>query len=290
VQRLERQRQAFEEQRDALANEAEELRELRARVEAEHEDVRGELEAELERETIALRANVSKIRAELLAARDRLKREAQDPKALRSIERDLGRAAVHVSLGGSLLPRREEAAPAAARAPSIVYKSGDSVRVKSSGLLATVIDADNDKLRIQVGSIKLILRSEDVEPARAPRSRRSRSTLPNRSWFRRRFPRRSAPAPTRSICAANASMRRSTKSTRFSIACSTSASNWASCSMVTAPARSNPPCALTCRLPATLNSPSPLRPIPGAMRSRSSGYGASVRELHQCRPANPRAP
>ena len=50
VQRLERQRQAFEEQRDALAREAEELRELRARVEAEHEDVRAELEAELERE------------------------------------------------------------------------------------------------------------------------------------------------------------------------------------------------------------------------------------------------
>jgi DNA mismatch repair protein MutS2 len=168
VERLDRQRQAFEEQRDALAREAEELRQLRARVEAEHEDVRVALEAELERETVALRANVSKIRAELLAAREKLKQQAQDPKALRSIERDLGRAAVHVSLGGSLLPRREDAAPAALRPPSVVYKSGDSVRVKSSGLLATVIDADNDKLRIQVGSIKLILRSEDVEPARAP--------------------------------------------------------------------------------------------------------------------------
>jgi DNA mismatch repair protein MutS2 len=178
VERLERQRQAFEEQRDALAREAEELRELRARVETEHEDARSELEAELERETVALRANVSKIRAELLAARERLKQQAQDPKALRSIERDLGRAAVHVSLGGSLLPRREDTAPAAAaRSPSLVYTSGDSVRVKSSGLLATVIDANDDRLRIQVGSIKLILRSADVEPARAP----ARQTKPERA-------------------------------------------------------------------------------------------------------------
>jgi DNA mismatch repair protein MutS2 len=170
VERLERQRQAFEQQREALAHEAEELRLLREQVAAGHEEERSELEAEVARETLALRANVSKIRAELLAARERLKHEAHDPKALRSIERDLGRAAVHVSLGGSLLPARE--AVTAARAPSqpqVVYKSGDSVRVKSTGLLATVLEADADKLRIQVGSIKLILRGEDVEPATAPK-------------------------------------------------------------------------------------------------------------------------
>ena len=179
VERLERQRQAFEAERDALAREAQELRELRARMETEHDRERAELAAEVERETVALRANVSKIRAELLAARDRLKREAQDPKALRSIERDLGRAAVHVSLGGSLLPQpaRSAVATALLRAPAIVYKSGDNVRVKSSGLLATVIDASDDKLRIQVGSIKLILRSEDVESARAPK----KQTTPTRA-------------------------------------------------------------------------------------------------------------
>ena len=170
VERLERQRQAFEQQREALAREAEDLRLLREQVAAGHEEERQELAAEVARETLALRANVSKIRAELLAARERLKHEAHDPKALRSIERDLGRAAVHVSLGGSLLPTRE--AIATARAPSppqVVYKSGDSVRVKSTGLLATVLEADADKLRIQVGAIKLILRAEDVEAAAAPR-------------------------------------------------------------------------------------------------------------------------
>jgi DNA mismatch repair protein MutS2 len=181
VERLERQRQAFEQQRDALAREAEELRLLRAQVEAGHEHERRELEAEVERETLALRANVSKIRAELLAARERLKQQAQDPKALRSIERDLGRAAAHVSLGGSLLPRREAEEPTGvARAPSITYKCGDSVRVKSSGLLATVVDASDDKLRIQVGSIKLILRREDVEPARAPQKPKQ-ATRPRQS-------------------------------------------------------------------------------------------------------------
>ena len=169
VERLERQRQAFEQEREALAREAEELRQLRERLESEHENERAELEAEVGRETLALRANVAKIRAELLAARERLKHGAHDPKALRSIERDLGRAAVHVALGGSLLPSREPTeATAKTRAPSIVYKSGATVRVKSSGLLATVLDADGDKLRIQVGSIKLILRSEDVETAQAP--------------------------------------------------------------------------------------------------------------------------
>ncbi len=170
VEELGRQRQAFEQEREALAREAEELRQLRERLEVEHEQERGELEAEVERETLALRANVSKIRAELLAARERLKHEGQDPKALRSIERDLGRAAVHVSLGGSLLPARESVA--AARSPAgtlVTYKSGDSVRVKSSGLLATVLEADPNKLRLQVGSIKLVLRSEDVEAAQAPR-------------------------------------------------------------------------------------------------------------------------
>ncbi len=61
---------------------------------------------------------------------------------------------MHVSLGGSLVPRSEasDTRTAAARAPAVVYKSGDSVRVKSSGLLATVVDTSDDKLRIQVGS------------------------------------------------------------------------------------------------------------------------------------------
>jgi DNA mismatch repair protein MutS2 len=170
VERLERQRQAFEQQREALAREAEELRSLREQVASGHEEERAELAAEVARETVALRANVSKIRAELLAARERLRHEAHDPKALRSIERDLGRAAVHVSLGGSLLPPREVLTPARApRPPQVVYKTGDSVRVKSTGLLATVLEADADKLRLQVGSIKLILRGEDVEPATAPK-------------------------------------------------------------------------------------------------------------------------
>lgn len=169
VERLERERQGFERQREALQRETEELRSLRERALAEQAEAHQELEQELERETLALRANVSKVRAELLAARERLKREAQDPKALRSIERDLGRAAVHVSLGGSLLPERTQLAAEAAPAPSVAYKSGDTVRVKSSGLLASVLDADADKLRLQVGAIKLVLRSQDVEPARAAR-------------------------------------------------------------------------------------------------------------------------
>jgi DNA mismatch repair protein MutS2 len=173
VEKLERQRQGLEHERARLLSEAEELKLLRERLESEHESARTELDAEVERETLALRANVSKIRAELLAARERLKHEAHDPKALRSIERDLGRAAVHVSLGGSLLPARE--APKGVPPPStpaVTYKSGDTVRVKSSGLLATVLEADADKLRLQVGSIKLILRTEDVEPAQAPRKQK----------------------------------------------------------------------------------------------------------------------
>lgn len=173
VEKLERQRQSFEQEREALAREAEELQKLRQTLETEHADARSELDAEVERETLALRANVSKIRAELLAARERLKHEAHEPKALRSIERDLGRAAVHVSLGGSLLPTREAAAPArTASLPSVVYASGATVRVKSSGLLATVLEADADKLRVQVGSVKLTLRAEDVEAATAPRKQK----------------------------------------------------------------------------------------------------------------------
>lgn len=168
VEKLERQRRAFEAERESLAREADELRELRERLEREHEERRQELDDELERETLALRQNVSKIRAELLAARERLKREGHDPKALRAIERDLGRAAAPVARGGSLLPERPPRLPATASAP-IAYKSGDTVRVISSGLLATVLEADADRLRIQVGAIKLVLRREDVEPTQAPR-------------------------------------------------------------------------------------------------------------------------
>lgn len=171
VERLERERLAFEQQREALAREAEELRGLRERVEAEHEAERRELAAELARETLALRANVSKVRAELHSARERLKREAADPKALRGIERDLSRAAAHVALGGSLLPGREDETPRAAALPLPSYESGATVRVKSSGMLATVLEADADRLRLQVGAIKLVLRSQDVEPARAPKAK-----------------------------------------------------------------------------------------------------------------------
>jgi DNA mismatch repair protein MutS2 len=171
VERLERERQGFEQQREALRRETEELQQLRERIEAEHAKERVELEAELERETLALRANVSKVRAELLAARERLKREAQDPKALRGIERDLGRAAVHVSLGGSLLPERPQILAERTPVVSHAFKSGDTVRVKSSGLLASVLDTDGDKLRIQVGGIKLVLRSRDLEAASAPKAK-----------------------------------------------------------------------------------------------------------------------
>jgi DNA mismatch repair protein MutS2 len=179
VERLERERQGFEAEREALRREAEELRQLRERAQSEHEGARLELEAELERETLALRANVSKVRAELLAARERLKREAHDPKALRSIERDLGRAATHVSLGGSLLPRNEPAITAASVSLAS-FKSGDTVRVRSSGTLATVLDVDAGKLRLQVGSIKLVLRSEGVDAATAPRGARGPKTVPRR--------------------------------------------------------------------------------------------------------------
>jgi DNA mismatch repair protein MutS2 len=169
VERLERERKALEEQRAQLVAEAERLKQVSEQEASEREQLRHELEAEVERETVTLRGNVSRIRAELLAARERLKREAHDPKALRNIERDLGRAAQHVSLGGSLLPAREPVAPATVAAPRFEHKPGDTVRVKSTGLLASVLEADGDKLRVQVGAIKLILRGEDVEPAQAPR-------------------------------------------------------------------------------------------------------------------------
>jgi DNA mismatch repair protein MutS2 len=176
VERLERERLGFEQERAALQREKQELEQLRRTETLERDDSRRELEAEVERETVALRQNVSKIRAELLAARDRLKREAHDPKALRSIERDLGRAAQHVSLGGSLLPAKEPALPAAVRPPRFTFKPGDHVRVKSTGLAASVVDVDGDKLRVQVGAIKLILRAEDVEPAQAPRKPKTQSS------------------------------------------------------------------------------------------------------------------
>jgi DNA mismatch repair protein MutS2 len=49
------------------------------------------------------------------------------------------------------------------------------VRVKSTGLLATVLAAEDDKLRVQVGAIKLTLRSDDVEPAQAEQRRSQQS-------------------------------------------------------------------------------------------------------------------
>ncbi len=171
VSELMRERAALEQERALLAREAEELQTLRERLVAEHDDARALLEAEVERETITLRANVLKLRGELLAARERLKREGADPRALRGVERDLSRVAAHVSLGGSLLPEprgkeREPAAPTAA--PTVAYRGGDTVRVRSSGLLASVLEAQSGRLRVQVGSIKLVLRAEDVEPAESP--------------------------------------------------------------------------------------------------------------------------
>jgi DNA mismatch repair protein MutS2 len=176
VERLERDRQALEQAREDLRQQQEELARLRESATSEQEDARRALDAEVERETVALRANVSKVRAELLAARERLKREAHDPKALRSIERDLGRAAQPVSLGGSLLPVRETPLALAPVVPRIRYQAGDHVRVKSTGLAASVLNADGDKLRLQVGSMKLILRAEDVEPAAAPRKQKAPDT------------------------------------------------------------------------------------------------------------------
>lgn len=188
VEKLERQRRAFEAEREALAREVEQLRELRERSEAEQQQRREELEAELERETLALRGNVSKLRAELLAVRERLKREGQDPKALRSIERDLGRAAAPVALGGSLIPERARAQAPRPSGPRFDFKAGDAVRVSSSGLLATVLEAEQDKLRLQVGAIKLVLRPEDVEPAQARRPQKQAARAHTSSLAARALP------------------------------------------------------------------------------------------------------
>jgi len=168
VESLERERLLFEEQREQLTAQAEELRSLREITVAEQAAERLELTQELERETRALRGNVAKLRAELHSVRERLKADVADPKALRAIERDLSRAAAHVSLGGSLLPKDAVAPPAArsASGPGPIFQSGATVRVKSTGLLASVLRADDAKVQILVGSIRLTLAAAEVELAK----------------------------------------------------------------------------------------------------------------------------
>jgi DNA mismatch repair protein MutS2 len=168
VERLERERRHFEQQREALQREVLQLRSLHESTQAELAAQRAELEAEVEHETKALRATVAKLRADLHSVRERLKAQALDPKALRAVERDLSRAASHVALGGSLLPSGAKPEARAESALALPLPSGASVRVKSSGQLATVLDSDDEKVKLQVGSIKLTLQRSLVEPAKAP--------------------------------------------------------------------------------------------------------------------------
>ncbi len=111
-------------------------------------------------------------------------------------------------------------------------------------------------------------------PAKAPKKQTQPTRTSKSKLVSSRFPRRSAPGPTRSICAANAFDEALDKVDAFldrmlnigEPLCfvlhghGTGALKW--------------PCARTCRLPATLNSRSRADADSAAMRSRSSGYGA----------------
>ncbi len=223
VERLERAAAAASsKQREAVSARSRRAPSLaRARSPRSTTTARDALEAELERETLCLtRQRVQGARRALGGARAPEATKPRDPKALAQ-HRARPEPSRRARLAGRIAPARTggSARPAPpVSTPSVSYKGGDTVRVKSSGLLATVRGRGR-RQAAPPGRLDQVAaaRARRRSGARARRQKPKPQPKPRPKTLARHDSshRPSAPARTRSTCAASASTKRSTKVDAF---------------------------------------------------------------------------
>ncbi|MBK7584594.1 MAG: Smr/MutS family protein [Myxococcales bacterium] len=171
VQKLEAERSTLEAARRDAEEELRRQRLLTAEIEEQRAKARAEERALLAAESRELLAEVRRARAELQAAKHRVDRGDASRSELKQAEKSVNEAARQVALGGALelatrapMPARTGQRPAAEADLSV----GTRVFLKQLGQHGEVIDPPNKGvLKVAVGSIKLTVRIDELEVAKA---------------------------------------------------------------------------------------------------------------------------
>ncbi len=196
VQKLEQQKTALEDERARLRGELALAASERADLEARRRELEAEADRELGQEARDLLGTVRMARTEIREARKRLQANALDAGTLRDIERVVSRGAAHVALGGTLDQHREKRAREP-EPPSVDFPVGASVRLKKTGSLAVVEEAERGQVRLRAGAVRLTVSARDVELVKS--SRGGASTRNKRPQFERKSFAAAPPAAVRTL-------------------------------------------------------------------------------------------
>jgi DNA mismatch repair protein MutS2 len=159
VRELEGERQRLDQVELELSRERSRLELLARQLEAERERLVNDGKRELQREATKLLAEVRAARGELEHARARVKTQGASSHGLNEVEREVNRVAAQVAVGGRLAVESPAAVtePAAALDPSVL-RPGTTVRLRSNGALATVLEAPTrGEVVLRVGAVRLKL-------------------------------------------------------------------------------------------------------------------------------------
>jgi len=156
AQELARERERLAERERELDAERDRLELATRRLEMDQQRFQHEARARIDQESQRLLTEVKQARAELHAARQRLRTQARGPAELRAIERDVSRVAAKVALGGTLAPEKRPPERAELGAPPTTLHVGDTVLVRATGVVATVLEPPaRGSVELRAGAVRL---------------------------------------------------------------------------------------------------------------------------------------
>ncbi|HEU5076154.1 MAG TPA: Smr/MutS family protein, partial [Polyangiaceae bacterium] len=165
VRELEGERHRLAQVERELAEERTRLELWARQLEAEKARLVSEGKRELGRETEKLLSDVRAARSELQHARARVKSEGKTARGLREVEREVSRVAAQVAVGGPLAAAAVARTPAGEALEPTAIVPGQTVRLRSNGAMATVLEAPkNGEVALRIGAIRLRVPVTDLAP------------------------------------------------------------------------------------------------------------------------------
>ena len=153
AEELARERERLAERERALDAERTRLELAIRKFEAERQRFVADEQARFNQESRRLLNEVKQARAELHAARQRLRSQARGSAELRAVEHEVSRVAAKVALGGALAPERPRPEQGLL---STTLNVGDKVLVRSTGAVATVLEPPvRGSVELRVGAVRL---------------------------------------------------------------------------------------------------------------------------------------
>lgn len=166
IQELSRERERVSAELATLAEERSVQAERARELEAEREALHAEARATIEKEARELVTQVRSARAELHAARERLRTENLARSELKALENSVNQVAQAVAIGGHLAPApRTSTSPGRALAAEEL-RPGTRVRLRSTGAIGTVLERPSrGEVYVRVGALRVREKVAALEPA-----------------------------------------------------------------------------------------------------------------------------